>query len=407
MRRCVRWLVIGACLCAPAAGADAPYRPDNDGTVLEQLPAPRLAGAASLRELRDQWRSRPTHVPAALAYARAALEINRREEDPRYLGYAEAALAPWWLLPQAPPEVLLLRASLRLARMDHALAEQDLRALIDSPLPEGPAARMTRAVLRLGQGDPQAALADCQAARAMVSALVATTCLAAVRGLRGDAAGALDALDAALLRSADAPLAVELWARAVAAELAWRQGKTVPARQHFEQGLRRMAAAGSTDPGLLAAYADFLLAQHDTRRVQALLTPYPRQDTLLLRLTLAQRTLGQQGDAAALTAAQTHTRHLRLRFQEMRQRGDRSHLREQAMFELDVLGDPAAALRSMAQAWSTQREPVDALLYLRIARAAGKPEAAAAVHAWISATGLVDVRLEPELARVRTPGPLR
>jgi hypothetical protein len=55
----------------------------------------------------------------------------------------------------------------------------------------------------------------------------------------------------------------------------------------------------------------------------------------------------------------------------------------------------------MAQAWSYQREPVDALLYLRAARAAGRPEAADVARAWISTTGLKDVRLEAELARAR------
>jgi hypothetical protein len=392
-------LALGLALLAPLSVADAPYRPRSDNDVLEQLRAPRLAGAATLRELRDQWQLRPAHVPSALAYARAALELNRREEDPRYLGYAEAALAPWWSLPQAPPEVVLLRASLRLARMDHALAEQDLRALIDSPAPEGQAARITRAGLRLLQGNPGAAELDCRAAQVFVGPLVAETCSAAVRGLRGEAAQALAALDAALLRSADAPLAAEMWARTVAAELAQRLGRTAPANQHFEQAIRRMTAADSPDPGLLAAYADFLLSQRDARRVQALLTPFPRQDTLVLRLTLAEGLLARQGDAAAQAAAQEHTRHLRLRFQEMRQRGDRSHLRDQALFELDVLGDPPAALRSMAQAWSLQREPLDALLYLRAARAAGAPDAAAAVRRWIAETGLQDLRLAPEVAQ--------
>ena len=399
MRRCGALLALGLWSLALPALADAPYRPRNDDVVLEQLRVPRLAGAATLRELRDQWLSRPAHVPSALAYARAALELNRREEDPRYLGYAEAALAPWWALPQAPPEVVLLRASLRLARMDHAQAEQDLRGLIDSPAPEGHAARITRAGLRLLQGDPDAAQADCLAAQAFVGSLVAVTCTAAARGLRGDTAQALEALDAALLRSADAPVSAELWGRAVAAELAQRLGRTTAAQQHFAQALQRMTAAENPDPGLLAAYADFLLTQRDARRVQVLLTPYPRQDSLVLRLTLAERLLAQQGDTAAQAAALQHTQHLRLRFQEMRQRGDRSHLREQALFELDVLGDAPAALRSMAQAWSYQREPFDALLYLRAARVAGTPDAAAAARAWVAKTGLQDLRLAPELAR--------
>ena len=124
------------------------------------------------------------------------------EGDPRYLGYAEAALAPWWNRPNAPPEVVLLRASLRLARADYDGAEQDLRALIESPAPEGHAARITRASLHLSKGDSASALADCKAASDYVSRLVASACVAGARSLAGDSAGALadleDALDSAL-----------------------------------------------------------------------------------------------------------------------------------------------------------------------------------------------------------------
>ena len=300
--------------------AQAPYRPVDDSVVLEQLQVPRLAGAASLQELRAHWVSRPASVPAALAYARGAFELNRREEDPRYLGYAQIALKPWWDLPLAPPEIMLLRASLRLVRVEHTQAEQDLQALIDSPAPEGHAARITRAGLRLSQGNPVAALADCKAAAPHVSGLVTATCAAAANGLGSSTAGALADLETALQGSADAPLVSELWARAVAAELAQRIGRTEQARRHFEAGTRRMTAADSTDPGLLAAYADFLLAQREGRSAQTLLAPYQRQDSLLLRLTLAQRMLGTAGDTAAAASAQVHARRLALRFEEMRQR---------------------------------------------------------------------------------------
>ena len=45
---------------------------------------------------------------------------------------------------------MLLRASLRLARVDYDSAERDLHALIESPAPEGHAARITRDALAEG-----------------------------------------------------------------------------------------------------------------------------------------------------------------------------------------------------------------------------------------------------------------
>ena len=400
MRLCLA-LPAAVVVAATAAVADVPYTPSDDSVVLERLAVPRLPGTASLRELRDAWTEKPANMPLALAYARAALELNRREEDPRYLGYAEAALAPWWERPRAPPEVVLLRASLRLARVDYDNAEQDLRALIESPAPEGHAARITRASLYLSKGEPASALADCEAAAAYVSPLVARTCVAAARGLSGDAASALANLEEALIASPGAPLATLLWARGVAAELAQRLGRTPAARRHFEEAVRGMVAANTTDPGLLASYADFLLDQGEHRRAQALLAPYPRQDSLLLRLTLAERALGLAGDAVAAGAADEHARRLALRFEEMRERGDRSHLREQALFELGIRGDASRALQIIRQNWAFLREPVDARLYLRAAIAAKQPGAAAPVHDWLRKSGLDDARLTPELAAVK------
>jgi hypothetical protein len=79
---------------ATTAAADPPYTPSSDSVVLERVAVPRLPGTATLSELRESWAVQPKSVPAALAYARAGVELNRREEDPRYLGYAEAALRP-------------------------------------------------------------------------------------------------------------------------------------------------------------------------------------------------------------------------------------------------------------------------------------------------------------------------
>ena len=400
-------LSMALAVAAMAAAADVPYTPNDDSVVLERFTVPRLAGTASLRELRDTWAAKPAHLPAAVAYARAALELNRREEDPRYLGYAEAALAPWWVRPNAPPEVALLRASLHMARIDYDGAERDLGVLIESPAPEGHAARITRASLRLSRGDATGALADCNAVAGYASRLVASACIAGARGLAGDAAGALADLDEALIASPGAPLASLLWGQALAAELAQRLGRTSVAQRHFEEALRRMNGANTTDPGLLASYADFLLDQGEPRRVRELLAAFERQDSLLVRLALAERTLGLAGDAAAAVKADEHARRLALRFREMRERGDRSHLREQALFELDVQGDAVRALQLIRQGWALLREPVDARLYLRAANAAKVPDASAPVRQWLLESKLEDARLAPELGAThkRVPSP--
>ncbi len=65
--------------------------------------------------------------------------------DPRYAGYAQATLAPWWDLQPLTEEVLLLRATLRqrVHQFDAALA--DLAAVLSAILamPRHSSARAT------------------------------------------------------------------------------------------------------------------------------------------------------------------------------------------------------------------------------------------------------------------------
>jgi hypothetical protein len=61
---------------------------------------------------------------------------------------------------------------------------------------------------------------------------------------------------------------------------------------------------------------------------------------------------------------------LRERFETARLRGETVHRREEAMFRLRLLGEPAAAL-SLAQAnFQAQREPLDVRILLEAALAA-------------------------------------
>jgi hypothetical protein len=107
----------------------APYTPTGDDQPLERLPT---AGNQNLRELRRlhvELAGRPTDLTLALRVATQDIQMARSESDPRYNGYAEAALRPWWSLPQPPNPVLLLRATLRQAAHDFASAREDLGAL--------------------------------------------------------------------------------------------------------------------------------------------------------------------------------------------------------------------------------------------------------------------------------------
>ncbi|MET0518423.1 MAG: hypothetical protein ABW005_06260, partial [Burkholderiaceae bacterium] len=84
---------------------------------------------------------------------------------------------------------------------------------------------------------------------------------------------------------------------------------------------------------------------------------------------------------------------LQARFDAAELRGDLIHGRERARFHLDVAPAAAQALREAQGNWAQQKEPADALLLLRAARAAGQPAAAEPVWQFVRASGLHDVRL--------------
>src|SRR5262245_3520036 len=115
-----------ALTAAVASVTGAPFIPAADSLILEHLPF--AADDPVMRELsalRGQLNKDPENLPLALHLARRYLELGRVTGDPRYAGYAQAALRRWWDLNPPPGEVLILRATLRqrLHQFDAALAD--------------------------------------------------------------------------------------------------------------------------------------------------------------------------------------------------------------------------------------------------------------------------------------------
>src|SRR5580704_2212639 len=90
-------IVLGALFFKPKASADVPRLPASDGEILEMLATgaldPRETERARLGSLVS---AHPDDLRAATALARLDIQLSRARSDPRYLGYAQAALHPWW-----------------------------------------------------------------------------------------------------------------------------------------------------------------------------------------------------------------------------------------------------------------------------------------------------------------------
>lgn len=360
----------------------APFVPDSDNRVLERLPyQPTDPAQQRLRSLRAQLQVQPNNLGLAIELARRYVELGRTSGDPRYAGYAEAALAPWWSAAQPPTAVRLLRATLlqRQHRFDAALA--DLDAVLKAQ-PRHAQARLTRATVLQVQGAFDDARAECLALQPLTQELVSAACLANVDAANGRLRPGYAQLRAVLARHADATAGIRAWVLTGLAEMALRCAMVREAEEHFRQAL----LLDPEDSYLLGAYADFLLDQDRPVEAIDLLRERQRNDGLLLRYALALKARGSKDLAASVDE-------LRSRYAASRLRGERVHLREEARFTLHLLQDAAGALALARQNWAVQKEPADLRILLEVANAAGDQAALASARAWLARTHLEDDQL--------------
>lgn len=390
MRLLILLLLLGATVTVAA-----PYVPKSDAEVLEHLPL--RAGdrqSKELRELRTQVAARPGDVQLATRLAQRYIELGRADADPRYFGYAQAVLGPWWHKPDPPLSVRLLRATLRQSTHQFDLSLADLDGIL-RVVPEHPQALLTRATVQQVRGDFAAAKRDCQALGELVEAIVSMACMANVSGATGALQPSYEALKAAFGTGGGANPKLDAWLLTQLAEMAVRAGNASAAEQHFRAALQVETAntvaqtpqARETDAYLLAAYADFLLDQKRPQDVIKLLQESTRADALMLRYALAQQQLKLPQLSASIAA-------LNARFEAARRRGERVHLREEARFHLELLRAPQPALQLAQDNWAVQKEPADARILLEAALAADSKAAARPVLDWLAAHKLEDVALE-------------
>ena len=369
---------------APVAASAAPFLPSSDAQVLERLPAratePR---ARELQALRLAWRQQPGDVQRATGLAARYFDAMAAEGDPRYIGYAQAALAPWWSLAAPPPAVRVLRA--KLLQFDHRFTEAlaDLDAVLQAD-PADVESWAWRAAIHMVQANYAQARHSCEQLAARVPPLIGVACTAQVDAATGRAEAAAAALRGALAGAApSSDPAQRLWALTRLAETEERRGAHDAAEAAFRQAL----ALGVDDVYLLAAYADFLLDRKRPAEVLTLLKDRTRADVLLLRLALAARAAGAPGHEAW-----AHS--LGERFDAAALRGDTTHRKEASRYRLALRAQPEQALALARENFAEQREPADARILLEAALAARQPAAAAPALAWLAASGIQSVALQ-------------
>jgi len=384
-----------ACACALFAQCAnaAPYIPAAGNDVIERVARRSDPARQELQRLRARLAANPNDVALATAVARNHIANGRREADPRYFGYAQAALAPWWRHAAPPLEVRLLRATLLQSAHRFSEAMRDLDAIVAAD-PTNAQAWLTRATLQTVRGDYDGATLSCSKLSRMTPQLVSATCIAGIGAMTGRAAASDALLDTTLRRNADADAGTLAWSLTLLAEIAERRGDAAAAEARYKRAL----AINPGDSYLAGAYADFLLDQNRAAQVVDLLKDRTRIDGLLLRYALALRQI--PGSDNALRRADAE---LKARFSAAMQRGDTVHQREQARYELHLRGDSKAALALARQNWAVQKESADMRVLLEAAIKSGDKAAAAPVLDWAAKVALEDITVQRLARQLKAP----
>lgn len=361
----------------------APHVPASDDVVLEQLPyKANDPVSGELRRLRAELSQDPQNLPKAVTLAQRYYQLALAEGDPRYIGYAQAALTPWWEMAEPPVAILVQRAALRQYTHDFTHALADLHLAIQTEPHNGPAWSLLAAI-QMVQADYALARKSCAQLQLRANTLIVMACIATVDSLTGQASTAYRSLSSAYTSQVPLTSQERLWILTRLAEMSDRAGYTTEADTYFQAALKLQI----TDAYLLAAYAEFLLDTGRPQEVIKLLKGKERSDVLLLRLTLAEQAI----NAPQATA---HVATIRTRFAAARLRGDKLHIQDEARFYLHLLKQPQEALRLAQENWQDQHEPSDARILLEAALANRDKAAAQPALDWLKQSRIEDRHLQ-------------
>lgn len=374
---CAAFFLLGG-----VSASAVPYRPTDDAAVLAVVPRSAVTKQSDFQNLYRKLSEDPTNLAAAISVARIQIEDGRANADLRSFGQAQAALATWWADKGAPVEVRLLKAIILLNLDDFRAAEPELDSVLAKD-PQNAEARLARAYLRQATGALAASRSDCEALPASIAATAAAICFARIEAATGAASQALDRLLHALDTDQKVTPATRGVAQGVAADAALALGRDEEASRLFT------AASGeSARIPTLVAYADFLLDNGRPAEVLGLLADRSEADSVVLRLAIAGRAVGDPRTQRWIDL-------LAERFAADRANNVQTEKRERARFELEIKDNPVAALGLARANWKEHKEVADARLLLQAAVAAGDPDSASGVLAFVKANGLTDMRLKP------------
>jgi tetratricopeptide (TPR) repeat protein len=370
--------------------SSSPFTPTSDSEVLEHLPFKASDPTTrELRGLRQELSANPLDLEKAIALSKRYYQLALADGDPRFIGYAQAALSPWWEQTEPPVSVMVQRATLRQYSHDFDRALADLKLSIKLE-PNFGTAWSLLAAISMVQADYVTARQDCEKLQGLASNLIVIACAATVDSLSGKAEQAYNTLHITYTASSNMPAREKLWVLTRLAEISDRLGRADEADSYFQKALK----LNIPDAYLLAVYAEFLLDENRNAEVVELLKEKERSDILLMRLALAEKALN-------LPKAKEHEAVIQARFDAARMRGDKLHIQDESRFNLYFLNNTKEALRFAQENWRGQHEPSDARMLLEAALAAKDRAAAQPALDWLNQSHIEDRHFQKLLKRIQ------
>ena len=357
-------LALAGCVVLGGIAVAQPYRPKSDGEILETLPRSFTTDRSELAKLRRQLTNDPKQVNLAVDMANRYLAIGNSDGDPRYYGYARAAIEPWWDANDPPADVLRLRAKLKEKNHDFNQALADVELLVRKE-PRDVQAHLELVTMYQLRGDYAAAAKTCEQLQQFAGPFEVDTCRVPILATTGQAEEAYELLSRLVPVAKQVDSGV-VWMLTKQAEIAVALGRDEQAEAHFREGL----SADPTNAYLLDAYADFLLDHDRAAEVVPLLKDHTQQNGTLLQAAIAARVSGEQ------QLAEQWTEELANRFQEIRLRDNEPSGRYESQFELKLKENPKRSLELALANWKQQKEYRDTRNVLEAALAAENAEAA-------------------------------
>jgi len=381
-----QWILVMAILFIAKYVDAKPYVPESSDEIVYVFSSSKEM--QSINDLRNALQVNSDDYQTLNKIIDLYLKLGREKSDPKYFGYAEALLSPYLINSNLPEQTIIHWADILQHRHDFDQALEILNNLAEKKSDYAQVYLM-RAIIHISRGEYGLALNNCKSLITRATHLVTISCVAQVKSLTGELQRSFELLKRTLHLSKDSDLEERVWAITLLGDMAVRSGKYGVAEKYYQQGLKLK----NHDYYILTNYADLLLKQHRNDLVVSLLSEYAFVDKLLLRLA-------QAGIKSGDSLSEKYVAQLESGYRLNELRGEKVHLRDQAIFYFKVKNNIEKALSLARRNWRVQKEPADIKLLLNLLIKSGNKLETNNVAEWVSGQFLEDVELDSMLKQV-------